>query len=333
MTKRKVILDVDTGTDDAMAIIAAALASELDLIGITVVHGNQRLPYTLENTLRLVQFLGKDIPVYAGCPDPMVQNMSNGRMQNPRMQTILKIIDGKEIEIHDKYLDLPEATIKPQDKHAVSYLYDTLKHAKEKITLVAVGPATNVGMALRMDPSIAEKIEELVIMGGGVHSVNRTSAAEMNFYMDPEAAQIMIKADCRVTIFPLDATTSALFSKEDAQQIIDVGTKEAVFFGELISHFVDRITILGISNDDDVTRHDVAIHDALCILYLLNSGIVLKMKQERCDVDFAGGYADGQLIVDARSYWLPDRETYVAYKIDKALVLAMLKELLAKGRK
>ena len=109
MTKRKIILDVDTGTDDAMAIIAAALASELDLIGITVVHGNQRLPYTLENTLRLVEFLGKDIPVYGGCPDPMVQNMSNGRMQNPRMQTILKIIDGKEIEIHDKYLDLPEA--------------------------------------------------------------------------------------------------------------------------------------------------------------------------------------------------------------------------------
>lgn len=332
MDKRKIIIDVDTGTDDAMAIIAAILADELDLLAITVVHGNQLLPYTLENTLRVVQFMKSDVPVYAGCPDPMVQNMSGGRMMNQRTQVIRKVVDGVEYEIHDKYLDLPPAAIKEQTQHAVSFLVETLRNTKEKLTLVSVGPPTNIGMALRMDPSIAKNIEEIVIMGGGVHSVNRTSAAEMNFYLDPDASQIMIKADCKITIFPLDATTSARFGKKDAQEIIDVGTPAARFFGDLISHFIDRAAILGISISDDVENHDVAIHDVLCILYLLNPKIVLKMKQERCDVDFAGGYADGQLIVDARSYWKPDRETYVAYQVDKQLVLSILKELLARQK-
>jgi len=329
MSKRKIILDVDTGTDDAMAIITALLSKQLDVLAITVVHGNQFLQYTVENTCRVVELLKSEVPIYAGCPDPMVQTMSEGRMKNQRTQTIKAIINGEEVSIHDRYLDLPEATIKPQKEHAVSFIVNTLRNTKEKLTVVAVGPMTNIGMALRMDPSIANNIEEMVIMGGGVQSVNRTSAAEMNFYLDPEAAQIMIKANCKITLFPLDATTSALFSYSDAQQLIDLNNPVAKFFGELITHFIDRITLLGISMVEDPHCHDVAIHDVLCILYLLNPNIVLKMKKERCDVDFAGGIADGQLIIDTRSYWPKDRETYVAYKIDKALVLSMLKDILA----
>ncbi len=325
---RKIILDVDTGTDDAMAIIVAACSKDIDLAALTVVHGNQPLPNTLENTLRMVDFLGIDTPVYGGCPDPMVQTMVEGRMKNVRKQKLNTVVDGEVISIHDAYLPLPKAVSKPQKQHAVSFLVDTLRDAKEPVTVVAVGPATNLGMALRMDPSIAKNIEELVIMGGGVHAVNRTSDAEMNFYMDPEAAQLMIKAKCKITILPLDATTSALFTKADGEKLIALGNDRAKFFGELITHFVDRITLLGISNNDDPNDHSVAIHDALCILYLIDPTIITDLRHEICDVDFGGGFADGQLIVDSRSYVKNTEDVYVAYKVDKEKVMSMLLEIL-----
>ncbi len=331
LKKRKIILDVDTGTDDAMAIITAMLAHELDILGITVVQGNQPLVYTLENTLRVVELMGGGVPVYAGCPEPMVQTMSEGRMKNQRIQTYEKVIDGKKINIHDEYLNLPKATLKPQPQHAVSYLVDTLRNTTEKLTLVAVGPATNVGMALRMDPDIANNLEEIVVMGGGVTSVNRTSGAEMNFYMDPEAAQLMIKANCKVTILPLDATTSALFSREDAKVIAAVGNRPAQFFAELMTHFSERLEMLDINNRTPGC-YDIAIHDVLCILYLLDPSIITDLRREKCDVDFAGGYADGMLMVDTRSYVEKTEETYVAYHIDKKKTMDMIVDILSRYR-
>ena len=327
--RRKIILDVDTGTDDAMAIIAACLASDkLEILGLTAVQGNQPLKYTLENTLRVAELMGGKVPVYGGCPDPMVQNLSAGRMSNQRPQQYEIVVDGKKVSIHDEYLDLPPATIKPQPQHAVSFLVETLRAAEEPITIVAVGPATNVGMALRMAPDIAKNIEELVVMGGGVNRVNRTSAAEMNFYMDPEAAHIMLKTGRRTVILPLDATTSALFTKEDAQEIIDIGNRPAKFFGELMVHFLERITLLGISNNEDPDDHNIALHDVMCILYLLDPSIITDLRKEKVDVDFGGNFADGQLIVDFRSYTPRDEETYVAYGIDKQKAFKMIKELL-----
>ena len=328
MGKRKIILDVDTGTDDAMAIIVAALSGEFDILGITAVQGNLPLKNTLENTLRVVQFLGLDIPVYSGCPSPMVQTLSPGRMQNQIIQVFKKEIDGVKLNIHDEYLDLPESRIMPQKQHAVSFILECLDNAEEKITLISVGPPTNLGMALRMKPEITEKIEEIIIMGGGVNLANRTSAAEMNFYMDPEASQILLQADVRKYIFPLDATCSILFSKKEAGEIAALGNPYAEFFSSLMTHFIDRITALGISNNSSMDCHDIAIHDVFCILYLIDPDIVLEMRRENCDVDFSGGIADGQLIVDRRSYVKPRGKNNVAYKLDKARVLDLLMRIL-----
>lgn len=323
--KRKIILDVDTGTDDAMAIILAHLIDEIELTALTVTHGNQPLPCTLENTLRMMDLLEADVPVYAGCAQPMVQTMNEGRRMNQVIQTVVKIVDGKEVHIHDPYLLLPSAKRKAQPQHAVSYLVDTLRNTPEKLTVVSVGPPTNLGMALRMDPDIAHNIDEIVIMGGGVNLGNRTSAAEMNFYMDPEASQLLIKADTKVTIFPLNATMSALFTQKDGQELIDIGNPAARFFGELIVDFVDRCKILGI------TTGGIAIHDALCILYLIDPDIVTDLRHENCDVDFGGGIADGALMVDQRSYMPKDHQIYIAYGVDKERVLKHLKTILAKG--
>ena len=295
MDKRKIILDVDTGTDDAMAIIMAALSPDIELKAITCTHGNLPLPNTVDNTLRVVEMLGIDVPVYSGCAEPMAQWLRPGRVMNPRRQHQVDS-DGRVSMIHEEHLPLPEPTIRAEEKHAVSFLVDTFR--KEKLTLVAVGPATNVAMALRMDPSIADNIEELVVMGGGVHCSNATQSAEFNFYLDPED----IKA---------------------------VGTEPAEFFGDLVIDFCRRMEAIRLSNTDDPNQFECAIHDALCILYLIDPKIATDLRRQSAFVDFSGGYADGALLVDTRSYMELMGETYIAYKADKQRINDLIIEILS----
>ena len=328
MDKRKIILDVDTGTDDAMAIIMAALSPDIELKALTCVHGNLPLPNTLDNTLRMVEMLGIDVPVYAGCAEPMVQRLRPGRMMNPVRQ-IQADTEGRASKIHEEHLPLPAPTIRPQEQHAVSFLVDTLR--KEKLTLVAVGPATNVAMALRMDPSIAKNIEELVVMGGGVYCSNVTQSAEFNFFMDPDAAEIMLRADCKITVFPLDATTSALFSKKDGADFRAVGTRPAEFFGDLVIDFCQRMEDIRLSNTADPNQFECAIHDALCILYLIDPKIAPDIRRQSAYVDFSGGYADGALLVDRRSYMDLQGETYIAYKADKQRIKDLIIRILSEN--
>ncbi|NLL92473.1 MAG: nucleoside hydrolase [Ruminococcaceae bacterium] len=329
MDNSKIILDVDTGTDDAMAIITAVCGLGDRLMAITVTHGNLPLKFTLENTLRVVELMGGKVPVYAGMPDPMVQKMSPGRTENQRKQKYRQEHDGKQLAVHDDYLNLPKATIKAEKQHAVSFLVETLRETEEKITIVAVGPASNVGMALRMDPSIAKNIKQIIVMGGGHEAVNITSAAEANFFWDPEAAQIMIKADCPVVIFPLDATTSILFGKDDAKTIKSLDNPWSEFFGNLIEHWCDRLTLLGISNNmEDSTDNGIAMHDVFCILYLIDDSFIEVIKKQNCDVDFGGSFCDGRLVVDTRSYTEPEGDIKVVYKLNKKRVLELLLEIL-----
>jgi inosine-uridine nucleoside N-ribohydrolase len=308
--KKKIILDVDTGMDDAVAIAIASLAPQLEILGITVTHGNLPLANTLENTLRVLEFLGKDIPVYSGCPEPMVQYMTAGRLLNVRRQKTTKVVNGREIKIHDDYLPLPVASIKPQTKHACSYIIETLHKSDEKITLVPVGPLTNIGMALRMDPTIREKIEEIVIMGGGISHGNRTPVAEANFYDDPEAAQIVLSSGCQTRVFTLDATESVLADKQKMEQFRSY-SRAGRLVADLVDNFIDNCTLLGIDNNGKVS-----VHDAVTICALINPDIVTDIRYKNCDVDFSGGFADGQLVIDNRTYVEITSRNQIAYAID-----------------
>jgi len=314
----KIILDVDTGMDDAVAITVAALSKELEILGITVTHGNQPLENTLENTLRVVELLGKDIPVYGGCPEPMVQYLLSGRTSNVRKQTIRKVIDGEVITIHQKHIDLPKATIESQKKHACTFLIETLKNTKEKITLVPVGPLTNIGMALRMDPSIKENIEEIVIMGGGINHGNRTPVAEANFYDDPEAAQIVMSSGCKIRVMTLEATESVLFTRDDAKKFRN-GSKVGTFIANLIEKYILNCELLGISDDGSVS-----IHDAVAVCAVIDPSVVTDIRCKNCDIDFSGGFADGQLLVDNRTFIKPHSKTYIAYATNRDKCLEMM---------
>ncbi len=328
MGKKKVILDVDTGSDDAVAEMLAILSGQLDVLGITVTWGNCKVEDCVRNTLQVVELLRAQIPVYQGCPGPMVRDLLPGRLVNHPDAPISTVKDGVQYSLHPTKLPLPDARGRAQEEHACSFLLRTLKNAMEKVTIIAVGPPTNLGMVFRMDPSIKDKIEEVIFMGGGVHMGNVTPVAEFNFYHDPEAVKIVLDSGVKVRIVPLNATHSAKLTLEDADELIGLGTEAGKLAGELVKIRAAAAEKLG--RGDGKAE---PIHDALAVAWCLDETVILDAARQKCDVDISGGLSDGQLVVDQRYEADPNVNTYVAYRADHEKFMALLREHLAKGPK
>ena len=291
MEKQKVILDVDTGTDDAVAIMLAALSKDLDLLGVCSVNGNRGLEFTTENSLRGVEYLGlaDKIPVYKGCSLPMVSTLAEGRRPGiPCTGSMDKN------NIHGDYVELPPSTIQPQKEHAVFWLIDTLMASDGDIILIPVGPLTNIAMALRIEPRIAQKIKRIVIMGGGCREVNITPTAEFNFWIDPEAAKIVFDCGCDILVVPLDATHAAAVSIRTAEALEHKGTKPATLTARIIRQRQNAYKHWQPMADID----SVPVHDALAVCAVLDERVLGPVVETYADVDIGKGAADGMSIFD-----------------------------------
>jgi ribosylpyrimidine nucleosidase len=222
--RRKIILDVDPGHDDAAAIMLAAAAPSLDLRAITVVAGNQTLEKTIRNARNVCTVAGiNGIPVAAGMSRPMV-----------REQVIADNIHGKT------GLDGPrfgEPTVPLDPRHAVDLIIELLMESSGDITLVPTGPLTNVAMAMRKEPRIIPRIKEIVLMGGVYQLGNVTPAAEFNIYVDPEAAHVVFTSGRPITMMGLDLTRQALATAVEVARIRSLGNKAAILFAELMEFF------------------------------------------------------------------------------------------------
>ena len=286
---RKLILDVDTGTDDAIAVAMACLSDEFEVLGITTVNGNRGVDYTTENTLRVLDYIGKTtIPVYKGCALPLVSTIQKGRRDNVP-------IEGK---LHDtglnKYLPLPETGLEEEREPAALWLVNTLLNSDEKITIVAVGPLTNIALAFRIEPSIYQNIEEIVIMGGGHYITNSTMSSEFNIWIDPEAAKIVFDSGAKITLFPLDATHRAFLTPSDCNRLEELRTSAAKMTAEF-----SRMRIKGYNEKGTMDENDTApIHDALCVSYLLNPAVAKVMKEGYVEVGILPGVGDGDTVFD-----------------------------------
>lgn len=223
MEKTKIILDCDPGHDDAVAVLLAGSSEAIDLLGITVVAGNQTLEKTAKNALRVVQWLGLDVPVYAGCGQPMIRE---------------KVIAG---DIHgESGLDgpvFPPLDRDVQPMHAVEYMIRTLLDSDGDITVVTTGPMTNLAMAMRMEPRIVEKIQRIVLMGGSYQNGNVTPAAEFNIFADADAAYVCFTSGRPITMVGLDVTRKVLCYPEIVERMAKVGNKASRLFVDLMGHF------------------------------------------------------------------------------------------------
>jgi purine nucleosidase len=194
--RRQIIIDTDPGLDDAVAILLAlAAADELEVLGIVAVAGNLALAQTERNARRVCELAGRpDIPVYAGCARPLLRPVVTA--------------EGVHAEAEGDRLLLPEPTTALQSQHGIDFLIETLCSATvEPVTLCALGPLTNIAMALVKAPEIAGRVRELVVMGGACFELgNVTPAAEFNIHVDPHAAAIVLDGGIPITMIPLDVT-------------------------------------------------------------------------------------------------------------------------------
>jgi inosine-uridine nucleoside N-ribohydrolase len=207
VTPTKVILDVDTGTDDAVAVMLAALHPEIELVACTTVFGNHDVARCTDNTLRVLDHIGRgDIPVHEGRGGPLV----------PVALAVDPMAEVSGTPLHLEELPLPPARSTVQSSPAVEVLIETLRATTEPITLVATGCLTNVAAAVAASPDIVAAVDDLRIMGGGHEIGNVTPSAEANIYRDPEAAAVVLGAGFRqLTLVLLDATHRALVTRDD----------------------------------------------------------------------------------------------------------------------
>jgi len=321
----KVILDVDTGSDDAIAIMAAALSHEIELLGITTVNGNRNVDITTDNTLRVVNLLGKNIPVYKGCALPLVSTLLKGRRSN----IPYKGPEFKEEDVHGDHIPAPETSMTEQPEHAVFWLVNTLINSKEKVTLIFVGPLTNLAMALRIAPNIIENIKEIIIMGGGYLVNNITSGAEFNFWVDPEAAKIVMDCGAPIRLVPLDATHAAYVTRAEAEEIRRLNTPAAELCADLIIRRID-----GYKNFQPLAVPDaVPVHDVLAVCALLKPEVLNDLMSVNVDISFSPGITDGMSLCDVGSRnKSAAHNAVVAKSADRELFITMLKQLFCRSK-
>lgn len=296
MEKTKIILDCDPGHDDAVAIMLAANSPAIDLLGITVVAGNQTLENTRRNALQVVQWLGVDVPVYAGCGRPMIRE---------------KITAG---DIHgESGLDgpaFPPLTREPEQEHAVNFIVRTLMASGGDITMVTTGPMTNLAMALRMEPRIAEKIKRIVLMGGAYTNGNVTPAAEFNIVADADAAYVCFTSGCPITMVGLDVTRKALCYPEIVARMGKIGNEASRLFVDLMGHFCrTQKEIFGWEGGP--------LHDPVTIAYLIDP-TVLTVKPMNVQVDVRSVQSYGRTNCDFFGYLGLPNTADVAIDIDAA---------------
>ena len=228
--KRDVIIDCDTGLDDAVALLLAIRSPELNVKGITCVNGNVGLDNVINNTLRVVEHSGKDIPVYAGARTALVPDRSRE--------------DASEVHGKDGLggIPFPAPISKAQPGHAVDYIIDTIMSAEEPIDWITLGPLTNAALAILKEPRITNRVRMLTMMAGAVNAGNVTPAAEFNVYADPEAARVVFESDIEKTMVPLDPLWDGGFLS--AENVAEIGNHRELPWCDMVSQIFENRVVL-----------------------------------------------------------------------------------------
>lgn len=287
----RLVLDCDTGTDDAVAIMAATGHPALDLMAVTTVNGNVALEHVTENTLRVLDHVGADVGVHPGAPRPLVR---------PDLPIPRHRLNADNPDFQLALLDLAPSRTPPRPTPAVRFLIDFFNDpGHHDVTLVATGPLTNVALALAADPGLADRIGRLVLMGGAHLGGNVTPAAEFNFWADPEAARAVLSAGIAdVVVIALDATHSVPLTHADCDRLDRIGTPAATASAAMVRHRIEQ-------DPGNFDAPSAPVHDPLCLAYLADPAVITAGGRFPVSVETAGEQTLGQLIVDTRP-WAPE---------------------------
>ena len=248
----RLILDCDTGQDDAIAILMAHGAKNLVVEGIVAVAGNTTLENALENTLKLTEDINFDVPVYTGCNKPLIRKQINASA------------------IHGKNgYDGPVFTkkrIKQSSGNGINFIINTIMQNPGEINLVATGPLTDIAIAIKKEPQIIKKVKRLILMGGSLSSGNVTPTAEFNIYADPEAAQIVFSSGIETYMMGLDVTLQTIVTKAFMQKCIEKQTQSPSRSRQV---FIDGMKFYS-NSCMQALREAPSMQDPCCIAFLIN---------------------------------------------------------------
>ncbi|MEO8757436.1 MAG: nucleoside hydrolase [Devosia sp.] len=280
--RRKIIIDTDPGQDDAVAILLAlGSPAEIEVLGIVAVAGNVGLKQNARNALKIVELSGKiDTPVYAGCEGPIRRKLVTAEQVHGKSG-----LDGP---------DLPEPKIKLHEQHGVDFIIETLRREPPKtVTLCALGPLTNLAVAFIKAPDIKDRVQEIILMGGGLfEGGNSTPAAEFNIYVDPEAADNVFHSGIPITQVPLDLTHFMLATKERNDRFRKLGNQTGIATAEMLDFF-SRFDITKYGSDGG------PLHDPCVIAYLLKPSL-FQGKLVNVAIETGSELTRGMTVVD---YW------------------------------
>lgn len=279
---QKLIIDTDPGVDDAFAIALAALSEDVDLLGVTTVFGNVSLSNTTRNALRLLALCGRsDVPVGAGADRPLVHPQAS-------RATRVHGVDG----LSGRSSTLPEPTREAHPVGAVSLLAELLESADEPVTIVAIGPLTNIALLLAAHPRVREHIDRIVIMGGGLDSGNITAMAEFNIWSDPEAARrVLVEENVPCVLVPLDLTLRCAIDTEWLAKLGAAGPVGAALTALTPDYVAFYRKMLGFDG--------MAMHDAVAVAEAIQPGI-LRTESFPIEIDCTSGPGRGATLVDRR---------------------------------
>jgi purine nucleosidase len=279
---KHIILDTDPGIDDSLAILLALASPEIALDGISTVHGNASAAQVTTNALAILELANaRHVPVYKGCDLPLVKES----LLSP--------------ETHGNsglgYANLSAPQTKPQIKHGSDYLIEQIMSRPGEITLVAIGPLTNVAIAIRKEPRIVRNVKEVFIMGGAIkHQGNATPLAEYNTYVDPHAAHIVFHSGMPMILTPLDVTYQCIFLKEDLDRLLKIDSP--------ITKFIADATRFYMEFHDEYQKIDGCVINDPMTLALTYMPEICDYQDLYVDVDISTGVGLGNTFADFYNY-------------------------------
>ncbi|SHF39216.1 purine nucleosidase [Seinonella peptonophila] len=291
---KKVVIDCDPGVDDALAILLAIFSKELDVLGITTVNGNVGIDLTTENALKIVEKAGSSIPVYRGMKKPLKKPLySSG-------------------DVHGQNglggITVPKSKQNVEPISATDYLIQTGRASEGEITLITLGPLTNIAVAIQKDPEAMSNYKEIISMGGGVGVGNITPVAEFNYWVDPEAAKIVFNFDLPITMLGLNATHQTVLTPNDFHFMRLVDSELGEFLAQI------HTTCINAYWEFDQLMGCVP-HDSLAVAVAADPSLV---ETVYCNVEIAtDGLTRGQSVADVINAWEEKRKnSHVGITVD-----------------